>query len=87
VKLNRGPDGVIRVLYVSHQTDGDSPIVRDGEIAAGDIVREAVGVDLRRPVTSVMWADTVALIKMADSPIILTVAIELSQPHQLPSRT
>jgi len=80
VKLNRGPDGIVRVLNVSDQTSGDSPIVRKGDIAVGDIVREAVGVDLRRPITRVMWADTVALMKMADRPITLTVAIELSNP-------
>jgi hypothetical protein len=53
-------------------------VLREGEICAGDVVREAGGVDLRRPITNIMWGDTVALIKMAPRPISLVVAKELS---------
>uniref|UniRef100_A0A7S3KWS2 PDZ domain-containing protein n=1 Tax=Amphora coffeiformis TaxID=265554 RepID=A0A7S3KWS2_9STRA len=78
IKLNRGPDGIVRVLSVAPHTAG-SPVARDGAIYAGDVVREAAGVDIRRPITNVMWGDTVALIKMAPRPITLVVAKELSE--------
>lgn len=78
IKLNRGSDGIVRVLSVSPNTPS-SPVARNGRIEAGDVVREAVGVDIRRPITNIMWGDTVALIKMAPRPIILTVAKELSE--------
>ena len=58
VKLNRGPDGIVRVLSVTPHTAG-SPVARDGVVRVGDVVREAAGVDLRRPITNVMWGDTV----------------------------
>jgi len=77
IKLNRGSDGIVRVLYVAPEK-ASSPIARKGEIIQGDVVREAAGVDIRRPITNVMWGDTVALIKMAPRPITLVVAEELS---------
>ena len=77
IKLNRGPDGIVRVIDVSPETPG-SPIVREGKIYVGDVIREAAGVDLRRPITNIMWGDTVALIKMAPRPIVLVVAAELT---------
>eukprot|EP00934_Nitzschia_sp_Nitz4_P009330 Nitzschia sp. Nitz4//scaffold156_size52432//26049//30881//NITZ4_006827-RA/size52432-snap-gene-0.13-mRNA-1//-1//CDS//3329537415//9320//frame0 len=80
IKLNRGPDGVVRVIDVSPNVPG-SPIARQGTIQVGDVVREAAGVDLRRPITNIMWGDTVALIKMAPRPIALVVAEELNRPR------
>ena len=77
IKLNRGPDGVVRVIDVSPDVPG-SPIARKGEIAVGDVIREAAGVDIRRPITNIMWGDTVALIKMAPRPIMIIVAKELN---------
>lgn len=79
IKLNRGPDGIVRVIDVSPEVSG-SPIARQGKIEVGDVIREAAGVDIRRPLTNIMWGDTVALIKMAPRPIVLTVAKELSAP-------
>lgn len=75
IKLNRGPDGIVRVIEVSPDIAG-SPIAREGTIEVGDVIREAAGVDIRRPITNVMWGDTVALIKMAPRPIVLVVAKE-----------
>ena len=77
IKLNRGKDGIVRVIDVSTEKSG-SPIAREGSILVGDLIREAAGVDLRRPITNVMWGDTVALIKMAPRPIVLIVAQELN---------
>lgn len=77
IKLNRGPDGVVRVIDVSPEVPG-SPIARQGKIEVGDVIREAAGVDIRRPITNIMWGDTVALIKMAPRPIALVVAQELN---------
>lgn len=77
IKLNRGGDGVVRVMSVVPDTPG-SPIIRTGYIEPGDVVREAAGVDIRRPITNIMWGDTVALIKMAPRPITLIVAREVS---------
>ncbi|KAL3904438.1 MAG: hypothetical protein SGILL_010068, partial [Bacillariaceae sp.] len=75
IKLNRGPDGIVRVIEVSPDVPG-SPIAREGDIHVGDVIREAAGVDIRRPITNIMWGDTVALIKMAPRPITLVVAKE-----------
>lgn len=77
IKLNRGPDGTVRVIDVSPEIPG-SPIARRGKIEVGDVVREAAGVDIRRPITNIMWGDTVALIKMAPRPIVLVLAKELN---------
>ncbi len=84
VKLNRGPDGIIRVLAVNARSTSyeKSKIIREGNIAPGDILREAAGVDLRRPLTNIMWSDTVALLKISPRPLIVIVAKELSaRPH------
>lgn len=81
IKLNRGPDGIVRVLSVSKETPG-SPVARKGEIYVGDVVREAAGVDIRRPITNIMWGDTVALIRLSPRPISLIVAKELSEVPQ-----
>lgn len=78
VKLNRGPDGIIRVLSVA-SLDQRPDISRQGDIYPGDILREAAGVDLRRPLTNVMWSDTVALLKIAPRPLVIKVAMELSK--------
>lgn len=85
IKLNRGPDGIVRILEVSPEVPG-SPIARKGRVEVGDVIREAGGVDIRRPITNVMWGDTVALIKMAPRPILFIVAKELSQPPILEER-
>lgn len=77
VKLNRGCDGIVRVLSVA-ETAAGSEVARRGLIEKGDIVREAAGVDIRRPITNIMWGDTVALIKMAPRPITFLVSKELS---------
>ena len=77
IKLNRGTDGLVRVISVADLPPG-SPILRKGDIEAGDLVREAGGVDLRRPITATMWGDTVALIKMAPRPLQVIVAKELT---------
>ena len=83
VKLNRGPDGAVRVISVA-PTSAESTIAREGDIDVGDVLREAAGVDLRRPITNVMWGDTVALIKLAPRPIKLIVAPEVSPlPHSV----
>lgn len=77
IKLNRGSDGIVRVLAVTVNSP-KSPVARKGKVEAGDVVREAAGVDIRRPITNLMWGDTVALIKMAPRPITFVVAKELS---------
>lgn len=81
IKLNRGNDGIVRVLSVSPETPG-SEIARSGTIEPGDIVREAAGVDIRRPITNIMWGDTIALVKIAPRPITMIVAKELSEVPQ-----
>ena len=77
VKLNRGPDGVVRVLSLTHFHQQN---ILEGNIYVGDVVREMAKVDLRRPVTNIMWGDTVALIRMSPRPVTLVVAKELSEP-------
>ena len=85
IKLNRGPDGMVRVIDVSPDHP-DSPIARQGKIEIGDVIREAAGVDIRRPITNIMWGDTVALIKMAPRPIILVAAKEIDGPSIMEQR-
>ena len=58
IKLNRGSDGIVRVIFVAPEK-ASSPIARKGTIETGDVIREAAGVDMRRPITNVMWGDTV----------------------------
>ena len=83
VKLNRGPDGVVRVISVA-PLSAESTIAREGDINAGDVIREAASVDIRRPITNVMWGDTVALIKLSPRPLKLIVAQEVSPlPHSV----
>ena len=77
ITLNRGQDGIVRVLSVEPDAS-NAKHTRRGKIYAGDIIREAAGIDLRRPLTNVMWSDTVALMKMAPRPLKMTVAKELS---------
>mmetsp|Transcript_5012 Transcript_5012/g.11063 ORF Transcript_5012/g.11063 Transcript_5012/m.11063 type:complete len:681 (+) Transcript_5012:117-2159(+) len=77
ITLNRGTDGIVRVVGVVNLQPG-SVILRKGKICAGDLVREAGGVDLRRPITATMWGDTVALIKMAPRPLHFIVAKEIT---------
>lgn len=78
IKLNRGADGIVRVFSVTPNT-ARSAIVRKGLIEIGDVVREAAGVDIRRPITNIMWSDTIALVKIAPRPITFVVAAELSE--------
>lgn len=78
IKLNRGNDGIVRVLSVSPETPS-SKIARSGTIEPGDVIREAAGVDIRRPITNIMWGDTIALVKIAPRPITMVVAKELSE--------
>lgn len=82
IKLNRGTDGIVRVISVNDIQPGSS-ILRKGKIEAGDLVREVCGVDLRRPITATMWSDTVALIKMTPRPVSFVVAQEITP--QFPS--
>eukprot|EP00984_Skeletonema_dohrnii_P018973 scaffold8991_cov155-Skeletonema_dohrnii-CCMP3373.AAC.18 len=77
IKLNRGTDGIVRVISVSEIQPGSS-ILRKGKVEAGDLVREVCGVDLRRPITATMWGDTVALIKMTPRPVSFIVAQEIT---------
>lgn len=81
IKLNRGPDGIVRVLSVTKDSP-TSPVARKGAIGIGDVIREAAGVDIRRPITNIMWGDTVALIRLSPRPIALIVATELSEVPQ-----
>lgn len=92
VALNRCKcDGFVRVVYVvPDEADYDkwSPQTstgkRMGQINVGDIVLEAAGIDLRRPIAQYTWAYTVRMIKIAQRPLRITVAEELSaKPHEV----
>ena len=82
IRLNRGAsDGIVRIVAVKDiDADPGSPIAREGRVELGDVLREAAGVDLRRPITAVMWSDTVALIKISPRPLEVILAKELSAP-------
>ena len=81
VKLNRGPDGIVRIMSIAPISSG-SLVSRKGEIHVGDVVREAAKVDMRRPMTKVMWGDTVTVVKLAPRPVKLVVAKEESPVPQ-----
>jgi len=78
--LHRGPDGIVRILSVTPISEEKNNFIRRGNLYVGDVVREAAGVDLRRPITRIMWGDTVALIKMVPRPFTIVVSKELSEP-------
>ena len=78
VTLNRGIDGYVRVVSAS-KVDDDQ--VRDGDIFAGDIVREVNDVDLRMPIDMAVWKMTIALMKMAPRPLRMVLAEELTDQH------
>ena len=75
IRLNRGIDGYVRI--VSSSKDDNDQIVREGDIFAGDIVREVNDVDLRSPIDMAVWKMTIALMKMAPRPLTMTLAEEL----------
>eukprot|EP00986_Skeletonema_menzelii_P014363 scaffold9470_cov131-Skeletonema_menzelii.AAC.5 len=55
----------------------ENDMVRDGDIFAGDIVREVNDVDLRMPIDMAVWKMTIALMKMAPRPLKIILAGEL----------
>jgi hypothetical protein len=56
IKLNRGSDGFVRIISTNILPPTDPHLAkREGIIATGDVLREAAGVDLRRPITNAMW--------------------------------
>ena len=67
---------MITLTLITLNSTPGSPNERQGEINAGDLVREAGGVDLRRPIDSKMWEDTCEMIKNS-RPIQFIVAKEL----------
>lgn len=82
LQLNRGTDGFIRIISAHILPDDDPQLAqREGSVLThGDVVREAAGVDLRRPITNMMWGDTVTLMKVVKRPIRFVVAKEFSEP-------
>ena len=81
IKLNRGTDGFVRVISTNVVSPDDPQLARrEGTFFAGAVLREAAGVDLRRPITNVMWGDTVTLMKIAKRPITFVIAKEFSEP-------
>lgn len=87
IRLNCGADGIVRVIWVledkSRGEDGHTLpsklIHRMGNLESGDVVREAAGVDLRKPITKAMWGDTLKLLKVAPRPLKFVVSKELSE--------
>lgn len=75
ITLNRGIDGYVRVVSATKVGDDQ---VRDGDIFAGDIVREVNDVDLRVPIDMAIWKMTIALMKMAPRPLRMILAEELT---------
>ena len=73
IRLKRGEDGLVRVVSVTEASAGSS-IVRDGVIEPEDMVLEAAGVDLRKPITNSQWGETVTKIRYAPRPMLFVVA-------------
>jgi len=88
LRLNCGADGIVRVIWVSEDkssgevggyTEPSKLIHRMGKVESGDVVREAAGVDLRRPITNTMWSNTLKLLKVTPRPLKFVVSKELSE--------
>ncbi len=75
ITLNRGTDGYVRIVSA---TEVDDDQVRDGEIFAGDIIREVNDVDLRMPIDMAVWKMTIVLMKNAPRPLRMILGEELS---------
>lgn len=73
IRLKRGEDGLVRVVSVTEARAGSS-IVRDGVIEPEDMVLEAAGVDLHKPITNSQWGETVTKIRNAPRPMLFVVA-------------
>ncbi|KAL7551955.1 hypothetical protein ACHAWF_017039 [Thalassiosira exigua] len=88
IELTHSPiDGRIRVTHVPSDDErspggaSNSPGryrgVVEGRLYAGDVIREAAGVNLRSPVSARMWELTQGLMRVAPKPIEVTVAEEV----------
>jgi hypothetical protein len=77
LRLQRCRDGFVRVRSVAESTSDSSltssSILRDGRIGIGDLVLNAVGIKLCRPVTIDQWRDVVGQIRIAPLPKTLVV--------------
>ena len=80
VKLNRGPDGRVRVMEVRHNNNDhhhhhNDDSLRQGDIDVGDVLREVVGIiDMRhKQVSNKVWGEVIRTIKVAPRPLVFVL--------------
>ena len=73
IRLKRAEDGYVRVVSVTEAIFGSS-FVRDGVIMSEDMVLEAAGVNLRKPISNSLWGETVTKIRNAPRPMLFVVS-------------
>jgi hypothetical protein len=73
IRLKRAEDGYVRVVSVTEAIYGSS-VVRDGVIMSEDMVLEAAGVNLRKPISNSLWGETVTKIRNAPRPMLFVVS-------------
>ena len=73
-------DGRVRIVYTEDNNDNginNNGGVVEGTVHNGDVVLEAAGVNMRRPISDHMWQLTEGLMKVAPRPIEIVVATEM----------
>eukprot|EP00579_Thalassiosira_antarctica_P012764 CAMPEP_0201908140 /NCGR_PEP_ID=MMETSP0903-20130614/335_1 /ASSEMBLY_ACC=CAM_ASM_000552 /TAXON_ID=420261 /ORGANISM="Thalassiosira antarctica, Strain CCMP982" /LENGTH=1352 /DNA_ID=CAMNT_0048442415 /DNA_START=186 /DNA_END=4244 /DNA_ORIENTATION=- len=87
IQLEHGPDGYVRITSVPSDDDDENDGgnntsymssnmgVIEGKIHTGDVLCEAAGVNMRRPISDHMWKLTTGLMKVAPRPIEIFVAV------------
>lgn len=73
IRLKRAKDGYVYVVSVTEAIYGSS-IVRDGVIMSEDMVLEAAGVNLRKPISNSLWSETVTKIRSTPRPMSFIVS-------------
>ncbi len=82
LRLEYATDGRVRIVYTTEDNDHqvlpqpNNGGVVEGTVHNGDIVLEAAGVNMRRPISDHMWKLTEGLMKVAPRPIEIIVATE-----------
>lgn len=76
LQLQRGRDGFARILSVTESesaTFSPTSVVRDGKIIPGDLIVNACGIKVCRPMTVNQWVDIIRRIKSTPRPISFVV--------------
>jgi hypothetical protein len=75
LQLQRGRDGFARILSVTEveSSPSSTSIIRDGKIIPGDLIVNACGIKVCRPMTVNQWVDIIGRIKSIPRPMSFVV--------------